>query len=232
MLPRHQLILPRKDNRGETCDRDRVIDQSINQSFENQVLTLLLFWLRAVFSPDSEYVCVGSNDGTVFIWNVNNPSRPETCLREHDSSVIAVAWQPAGNSLTSSDRNKRVVVWADIWTRRWRQDSKPDKTVQRFGSKSKTCWFEKKTLLREQSKWSGQKNESCCQNLKKKKNLEPKRNRFKLLKCFGFLFRHNIGRKILIDRMPRQIFGDIVPCKSSLPKKTKNSVRLKGKKIT
>ena len=171
MLPRHQLILPRKDNRGETCDRDRVIDQSINQSFENQVLTLLLFWLRAVFSPDSEYVCVGSNDGTVFIWNVNNPSRPETCLREHDSSVIAVAWQPAGNSLTSSDRNKRVVVWADIWTHRWSQDSKPDKTVQRFGSKSKTCWFEKKTLLREQSKWSGQKKRELLSEFEEKEKL-------------------------------------------------------------
>ena len=76
--------------------------------------SFLLFCCRAVFSPDSEYICVGSNDGTVFIWNVNNSSRLETSLREHDSSVIAVAWQPAGNSLTSSDRNKRVIVWADI----------------------------------------------------------------------------------------------------------------------
>ena len=73
---------------------------------------LLLF--RAVFSPDSEYVCVGSLDGTVFIWKVSDPSRLETTLKEHEASVVAVAWQPAGNSLITTDKNKRVIVWADI----------------------------------------------------------------------------------------------------------------------
>jgi WD40 repeat protein len=68
-----------------------------------------------VFSPDSEYITVGSSDGVVFIWNVNDPTRLETTLREHDSSVIAVAWQPAGNSLTTSDKNKRVIIWCQYY---------------------------------------------------------------------------------------------------------------------
>ena len=46
--------------------------------------------------------------------SVNDPSRLVTSLREHEASVIAVAWQPAGNSLTTCDKNKRVIVWADI----------------------------------------------------------------------------------------------------------------------
>ena len=72
-------------------------------------------WTRAVFSPDSEYVSVGSADGSVFIWNVNDPSQPLRTLRGHDESVVvAVAWQPAGNSMTTCDKNKHVVVWADI----------------------------------------------------------------------------------------------------------------------
>jgi WD40 repeat protein len=53
-------------------------------------------------------------DGTVFIWKVSDPSRLETTLKEHEASVVAVAWQPAGNSLITTDKNKRVIVWADI----------------------------------------------------------------------------------------------------------------------
>ena len=67
-----------------------------------------------MFSPDSEYICVGSLDGAVYIWSVHDSSRLETTLREHEASVVAVAWQPAGNSLTTCDKNKKVIVWADI----------------------------------------------------------------------------------------------------------------------
>ena len=72
-------------------------------------------WARANFSPDSEYISVGSADGTVYIWNINDSSKLEASLRgEHKSGVVSVAWQPAGNGLTSCDKNKNVVVWADI----------------------------------------------------------------------------------------------------------------------
>ena len=71
-------------------------------------------WTRAVFTPDSEYVSVGSGDGSVIIWNVRNPNRPETVLKEHESTVIAVAWQPAGHCMTTCDRGRNVIVWADI----------------------------------------------------------------------------------------------------------------------
>lgn len=71
-------------------------------------------WTRAVFTPDSEYVSVGSGDGSVYIWNVRNPNRPETVLKEHSNVVVAVAWQPAGNCVTTCDKGKEVIVWADI----------------------------------------------------------------------------------------------------------------------
>ena len=50
-------------------------------------------------------------------WDPQNPSKLEKVLTTggHDSAVVAVAWQPAGNGLTTCDRNKTVVVWADIW---------------------------------------------------------------------------------------------------------------------
>eukprot|EP00095_Tigriopus_kingsejongensis_P001897 maker-scaffold287_size221780-snap-gene-1.27 protein:Tk01897 transcript:maker-scaffold287_size221780-snap-gene-1.27-mRNA-1 annotation:"autophagy-related protein 16-1 isoform x2" len=69
---------------------------------------------RAVFSPDSEYITVGSNDGSIFIWNINNPGKPRAHLQEHEANVISVAWQPAGNGIASGDKNKKLIIWADI----------------------------------------------------------------------------------------------------------------------
>jgi len=73
-------------------------------------------WARASFSPDSEYVSVGSSDGSVYIWSISTPDKVEKVLQTggHEAPVVSVAWQPAGNGLTTCDKNKTVVVWADI----------------------------------------------------------------------------------------------------------------------
>ena len=71
-------------------------------------------WSRATFSPDSEYVTVGSQSGRIYIWNINDNTKTETVLSHHENPVIAVDWQKAGNSLTTCDKQKRVVVWAAI----------------------------------------------------------------------------------------------------------------------
>lgn len=103
------------------CTRDdtlRLVDLRMNQevrSFTVSGFRVGCDWTRASFSPDSEYVCVGSADGSVYIWSVGDSSKPEKVLRDgHASAVVAVAWQPSGNSLTTCDKTKHVVVWADI----------------------------------------------------------------------------------------------------------------------
>ena len=71
-------------------------------------------WSRACFSPDSEYITVGAANGKIYIWSVHDNSKPETVLPERSALVLAAARQPAGNSLTTFDKNKTVVVWAAI----------------------------------------------------------------------------------------------------------------------
>ena len=71
-------------------------------------------WTRACFSPDSEYVCVGSGSGAVFLWNVEDATRPVRELKDHESVAIAIAWQAAGNGMASCDKTTNVTVWADI----------------------------------------------------------------------------------------------------------------------
>jgi autophagy-related protein 16 len=39
-------------------------------------------WSRAAFSPDGQYISVGSADGSVYIWNVSS-NKLESVLKEH-----------------------------------------------------------------------------------------------------------------------------------------------------
>lgn len=103
------------------CSRDdtvRLIDlRTVREvrSFYTEGFQVGCDWTRASFSPDSEYFSVGAASGTVYIWNVNDHTRLEkSLLGEHTSPVVAVAWQPAGNCLTTCDKAKTVVVWAAI----------------------------------------------------------------------------------------------------------------------
>lgn len=83
-------------------------------SFRSDGFHLPCDWSRAQFSPDSEFIAAGSADGSVHIWSKQAPDCAKVVLSEHEASVVSVAWQPAGNCLTSCDKNKNVVVWGDI----------------------------------------------------------------------------------------------------------------------
>ncbi|CAF0735433.1 unnamed protein product [Brachionus calyciflorus] len=70
-------------------------------------------WSRAIFSPDidQQFVCAGSADGSVIIWN-SISTKVEKVLKEHNASVISLAWHPQGNNLVTCDSKKKAIVWA------------------------------------------------------------------------------------------------------------------------
>ncbi|RNA08061.1 autophagy-related 16-1-like [Brachionus plicatilis] len=70
-------------------------------------------WARAIFSPDidHQFVCAGSADGSVIIWN-SVSTKVEKVLKEHNASVISLAWHPQGNHLITCDAKKKAVIWA------------------------------------------------------------------------------------------------------------------------
>lgn len=87
----------------------------------NQVVTLFSCdgfkvgcdYSRATFSPDGQYVAVGSADGSVYIWGVSS-AKVETILKEHSAAVTATSWNPFGNFLATVDRSRRAVLWSDV----------------------------------------------------------------------------------------------------------------------
>jgi len=67
---------------------------------------------RCAFSPDSDYIVTGSNNGSVFIWNTNTGKVEKILKNHHTSAILACAWNLNGTILASCDRNKKVVFWS------------------------------------------------------------------------------------------------------------------------
>ncbi|XP_037561852.1 autophagy-related protein 16-1 isoform X4 [Dermacentor silvarum] len=101
------------------CVRDdtiKLLDVRMNQvlvSFQDDNFKVACDWTRAKFSPDASYVAVGSHDGTLFIWNTQT-AKLEKKLKEMSSPIIACSWNPSGDYIASSDRDKRICVWSQV----------------------------------------------------------------------------------------------------------------------
>ncbi|XP_076238428.1 autophagy-related 16 isoform X2 [Calliopsis andreniformis] len=112
------LDLSRDANYLLSCVRDdtlKLIDlrmKKIIGSFSADGFKVGFDWTRAAFSPDGQYISVGSSDGSVFIWSVAT-NMIETVLKNHSAVVTAVSWHPHGTYLASVDRAKAVTIWGD-----------------------------------------------------------------------------------------------------------------------
>lgn len=112
------LDLSRDANYLLSCVRDdtvKLIDlrmKKIVGSFSADGFKVGFDWTRAAFSPDGQYIAVGSADGSVFIWSIAT-NMIETILKGHTAAVTAVSWHPHGTYLASVDRAKTVTVWGD-----------------------------------------------------------------------------------------------------------------------
>lgn len=82
------------------------------RSFTHEDFKVGCDWTRVAFSYDGANVAAGSADGSVFVWHTNNGNLA-TVLKEHQSSVVAVAWHPFSSVLASVDRTKKCTIWSD-----------------------------------------------------------------------------------------------------------------------
>ncbi|XP_043251614.1 autophagy-related protein 16-1 [Colletes gigas] len=112
------LDLSRDANYLLSCVRDdtlKLIDlrmKKIIGSFSADGFKVGFDWTRATFSPDGQYIAVGSSNGSVFIWSVVT-NMIESVLKNHSAVVTAVSWHTQGTYLASVDRAKTVTIWGD-----------------------------------------------------------------------------------------------------------------------
>ncbi|XP_014225629.1 autophagy-related protein 16-1 isoform X2 [Trichogramma pretiosum] len=113
------LDLSRDANFLLSCVRDdtlKLIDlrmKMIVSSFSADGFKVVCDWSRACFSPDGQYVAVGSSDGSIFVWSVNT-NKIETILKDHTTPVTAVSWYPHGAFVASVNKAKWATIWGDV----------------------------------------------------------------------------------------------------------------------
>ncbi|XP_022107051.1 autophagy-related protein 16-1-like [Acanthaster planci] len=107
---RHYLLSCSKD------DALKLIDVRMNKvvgTFCADGFKVFLEYTRAALSPDGVYAACGSQDGAIYVWNMQTMKLEKT-IKEHSAPVIAVTWHPNGTKMLSCDRNKKVIMWADF----------------------------------------------------------------------------------------------------------------------
>ena len=64
------------------------------------------------FSPDGKTLASGSDNGTVRLWEVDQPEMAPVVLLGHEQGVLAVAFSPDGKTLASGSDDGTVRLWA------------------------------------------------------------------------------------------------------------------------
>ncbi|XP_040828255.1 autophagy-related protein 16-1 isoform X4 [Ochotona curzoniae] len=101
-----------------SCSRDdllKVIDlraNAVKQTFSAPGFKCGSDWTRVVFSPDGSYVAAGSADGSLYVWSVLTGKVEQVLMKQHSSSINAVAWSPSGLHVVSVDKGSKAVLWA------------------------------------------------------------------------------------------------------------------------
>ncbi|CAF0827576.1 unnamed protein product [Rotaria sp. Silwood1] len=67
---------------------------------------------KAVLSPDGHYACVGSQDGSLVVWNMENKQCENVLKQKHNTMVTSVAWQPDGKYVASCEKHRQVILWS------------------------------------------------------------------------------------------------------------------------
>ena len=68
-------------------------------------------WVRhEVFAPTGDRIAAGSREGTVYVWNFQNPKEP-TLLTGHTDYVTSLAFSPDGKRLVSGARDDTTRLW-------------------------------------------------------------------------------------------------------------------------
>ncbi|MBV7338849.1 hypothetical protein KFU94_63645 [Chloroflexi bacterium TSY] len=89
----------------------RLWTSSGKEPFEHRLLTEHTASVTAVdFSPDGDYLVYGSNDHTVYLWDIRNGTRRQM-MRGHTDSVNCTAFSPDGKSIASSSADATIRLW-------------------------------------------------------------------------------------------------------------------------
>ncbi|CAF1165549.1 unnamed protein product [Adineta steineri] len=107
---RQQLLACLKDDTLKLID---LRQNNVIYTFNHDHFQVSTDTTKAILSPDGRYACVGSQDGSIIIWNTTNGICEKVLLKNHTTMVTSVAWHPEGRYVASCEKHRRVILWSD-----------------------------------------------------------------------------------------------------------------------
>lgn len=100
-----KLLCSLRDNTIKCLDLRRM---EVIQTYSDDKFRIGTDACRARFSIDGQYVACGSNDGSLYVWNVNT-AKVEKILSGNVGPMIACCWSPDGKRMATV--GKKISVW-------------------------------------------------------------------------------------------------------------------------
>jgi WD40 repeat protein len=69
-----------------------------------------IFFTDSIWSPDGKRIASSSDDGTIYIWDVNNEDILQT-FEAHTAAVQHLVWNASNNLIASGDDSGTILVW-------------------------------------------------------------------------------------------------------------------------
>ena len=66
---------------------------------------------QAGVSPCGSYAGVGSQDGTIYIWNLMKGKMESTLTGGHQTTVSSCVWSPDGLTMATGGLDKSFCIW-------------------------------------------------------------------------------------------------------------------------
>lgn len=89
---------------------DTRMTASVVHNFQEEGFHNTCEYNKAVFSPDGNYIAVGSNEEEIYVWNIAT-QKLQSKIKSSDLAY-AVSWSPNGGDFVSCGKHKSVVLWS------------------------------------------------------------------------------------------------------------------------
>ena len=81
------------------------------KQFTAESFTCSSFYIRNSISPDGRFLCSGSMNADLHLWEIDGPLTEPILFQSHSNEVTGVCWSPQFNQIASCSDDRSLKIW-------------------------------------------------------------------------------------------------------------------------